>query len=114
MIRSKMQKQKEETERRIEALHILKAEKHTVWHGEPKLAIGSPEWRLSSSSQNLIKHPENTEDQKKQMCEAIEHIKFVVRMYKEQAENGRLLLHEHPAPASPWNLEEIRKVTKRE
>ena len=77
---------------------------------KPKLIIGSPECRLFSTMQNLTKHLKKTNEQDKQMCEAIEHIRFVVRVYRGQAEDGRMFLHEHTAQASPWDLGEIRKM----
>ena len=64
--------------------------------------------------QNLTKHLEKTEKQKEQKIEAIEHIKFVVEIYREHAKNGRLFLHEHPAQASSWDLEEIREMASKE
>ena len=31
-------------------------------------------------------------------------------MYKKQIDQGRLFLHEHPATATSWSLEEVGKV----
>ena len=37
-------------------------------------------------------------------------MKFVAKLYSNQVEEGRVLLHEHPAHAKSWGLSEIRKV----
>ena len=44
--------------------------------------------------------------------EAKKHIEFVVQLYREQIENGRWVLHEHPYQAISWDLEEIKKLEK--
>ena len=38
------------------------------------------------------------------------HIQFVVGLYEEQWKEGRLFLHEHPATATSWDLEELKKL----
>ena len=73
-----------------------------IREAKPKLVIGSPECRPCSPLRNLTKHPKKTEEPKEQKVEAIEHIKFVVKLYEEQAKNGRLLLREYPAQVSPF------------
>ena len=83
-----------------------------VREAKPKLIIGSPECRLFSPLQNLTKHLEKSKEQEIQKCEAIETIKCVVRIYREQVENGRLVLQEHPAQASSWDLDGNRKMSK--
>ena len=76
----------------------------------PKLVIGSPECRLFSALQNLSKHKQKSEEQRQELVEAKEHIKFVVELYKEQVKNGRWFLHEHPAQATSWDMEEIKQM----
>ena len=44
----------------------------------------------------------------------MEHIKFVVKLYRNQVREGRIFLHEHPANAKSWMLKEIRQVMKME
>ena len=70
------------------------------------MLIGSPMCKMFSSLQNLSKKTWNQERQS-EYVEAIEHIRFVVSLYKEQVDEGRLLLHKHPAGASSWDLDEI-------
>ena len=76
---------------------------------KPALLIGSPMCKMFSSLQNLSKKTWN-EERQSEYVEAIEHIRFVVSLYKEQVNEGRLFLHEHPAGASSWDLEEIKKM----
>ena len=54
----------------------------------------------------LSKKTWNEERQGKSV-EAIEHVRFVVKLYQILAEAGRWFLHEHPARASWWDLDEI-------
>ena len=64
---------------------------------KPKIVIGSPMCTMFSSLQRL-----SGWDDKKQVkwCEAKEHIKFMVEIYKIQTQEGRWFLHGHPASAS--------------
>ena len=36
-------------------------------------------------------------------AEAVEHLHFVMGIYKMQLDGGRHFLHEHPATASSWS-----------
>ena len=78
---------------------------------KPKLVIGSPGCTMFRSLQNMNKKYWSPEKKVKYM-EAVEHIKFVVKLYRKQAEGGRWFLHEHPAGASSWDLEEMAKLAK--
>ena len=44
------------------------------------------------------------------MARAVKHIEFVVSVYREQLENGRCFLHEHPACATSWQLKSIEEL----
>ena len=44
------------------------------------------------------------------MARAIKHIDFVVSVYREQLENGRYFVHEHPANATSWQLKSIEDL----
>jgi hypothetical protein len=46
------------------------------------------------------------------MKEAKNHVKVCIGLYKKQMSSGRLFLHEHPASASSWGMEEIVNVMK--
>ena len=40
------------------------------------------------------------------------HIKFMMKLYAEQARNGRYFLHEHPASAISWKEETIASIAQ--
>ena len=79
-----------------------------VREDKPWLLIGSPMCTMFSALQNLS---EWNEEKQKKWGEAREHIRFVVQLYKIQMQAGRVFLHEHPARASSWDLEEIKSLT---
>ena len=37
-------------------------------------------------------------------------MRSVVKLYKKQVENGRVLLHEQPAHAKSWMIPEVRRM----
>lgn len=73
----------------------------------PKLIVGSPMCTMFSSLQNLSKW---TEEKERRWREDREHLKFMGEVYHKQINEGRWFLHEHPASASSWRLQEIRQV----
>ena len=78
---------------------------------KPKLIIGSPECTMFSTLQNPSKNMRK-EGFEEKVKEAIGHVKFVTELYAMQIKEGRWLLHEHPAGASSWGLEEIKKIER--
>ena len=44
--------------------------------------------------------------------EALEHIKFCVKLYRIQQSNGRYFLHEHPRSASSWHGEVVMSLCR--
>ena len=46
--------------------------------------------------------------------QAREHIRWVVGLYRKQAREGRVFLHEHPANASSWSLEEVKDLSRKD
>ena len=77
----------------------------------PKLVIGSPMCTMFSKLQALSGW---SEDKQRKWCEAREHIKFMIAVYRRQLREGRWFLHEHPDSASSWGLEEVRKLMMEE
>ena len=73
----------------------------------PMLLIGSPMCTMFSSLQCLSAWNEETDEKWR---DAAGHIKWITSLYQKQIDEGRLLLHEHPASASCWNLPSIRKL----
>ena len=48
-----------------------------------------------------------TEYSETTLKEGVEHMKFVVKLYKKQVDQGRLFLHEQPAHAMSWIIPEV-------
>ena len=78
---------------------------------KPYLLIGSPECTQFCTWQglNAVKNttPEQIIKREKARREAVEHMEFVVSLYREQIEGGRYFPHEHPSCATPWKLESM-------
>ena len=79
---------------------------------KPRLIIGSPMCRMFSSLQNITKNKRRP-GWDERFVEAKAHVKFVMEIYEEQRKNGRLFLHEHPAGATSWDMEEVRKMQQK-
>ena len=45
-------------------------------------------------------------------AEGVEHMKFVVELYRMQVKAGRTFLHEQPAYATSWALPEIKQMMR--
>ena len=88
--------------------HRELAEKY-VEELKPLLLIGSPMCTMFSRLQTLSGWSDKKEER---WVDAKEHIKFVIKLYEKQMAGGRLFLHEHPASATSWKLDEVQKVMK--
>ena len=64
---------------------------------------------MFSSLQNFAKGIRKA-DLSERFNEAKKHIQFVVGLYEEQWEEGSLFLHDHPATATSWALEELKNL----
>ena len=42
----------------------------------------------------------------------IRHLEFTIELYRERLRHGRYFLHEHPAFASSWQEEAMKKLTE--
>ena len=47
-----------------------------------------------------------------QLKEGMQHMEFMVKLYKKQLEGGRIFLHENPAHAKSWALPCIRRMMR--
>ena len=65
---------------------------------------------MFSQLQQLNKHKGVERNQL--MKQAEEHLKFVVKLYKTQWQEGRKFLHEHPAGATSWQFRVIQDLLK--
>ena len=74
---------------------------------KPPVLIGSPPCVAFSQLQTMI--PDS--DRKScQLKEGMQHMEFMVRLYRKQLEGGRIFLHENPAHAKSWALPCIRMM----
>ena len=52
----------------------------------------------------------NPEEFEARLRKAEKHIEFAVKMYRIQLREGRYFVHEHPAGATSWRMEVIKKL----
>ena len=80
---------------------------------KPKLLIGSPMCTMFSQLQHLNwgRSEERDQEMQRRYENAVEHMKFVAKLYKLQLDGGRYFLHEHPQGASSWDLQCMRDIT---
>ena len=80
---------------------------------KPTWIIGSPPCTFFSAWNQGINHrkmdPARVEELRRM---AVQHLHFVVGLYKLQAESGSHFLHEHPATASSWKDLWIERLMK--
>ena len=74
---------------------------------KPLLVIGSPMCTMFSILQNLS---EWSQGKAKKLRAAKKHMRFCIEIYEEQLREGRLFLHEHPASATSWEMEEVKQL----
>ena len=76
--------------------------------------IGSPPCTsfCNWQSLNAARLGWTAEDIRKRHAEGELHVSFCCELYQLQAEAGRYYLHEHPASAAPWQLEEVQKLLR--
>ena len=75
----------------------------------PRLLVGSPECRMFSTQQQLSPW---TIEKARKLLDAKAHMKFVCDLYREQIEEGRWILHEHPVGATSWKMEVMMNILK--
>ena len=88
---------------RDRAMKKLKEEK-------PLLLVGSPMCTAFSTWQRInakIRDPYVVECERRR---AVMHLEFCIELYREQLRIGRYFIHEHPAYATSWQEECIRKL----
>ena len=73
----------------------------------PRLVIGSPECRMFSTLQTLSVW---TDKKSEEYADAVKHLEFVMKVYEKQVREDRFFLHEHPASATSWNLQSVKRV----
>ena len=69
----------------------------------PMLLIGSPMCTAFSQLQKFNIERMGIDWYTKKYNDAMIHLKFCTELYREQVNNGRFFLHEHPASATSWH-----------
>ena len=88
--------------------HLETAKEYQRVH-KPSVLIGSPPCTPLSQLQTL--NP-NTEEAARKRAEGIEHMKFVISLYRAQLSEGRVFLHEHPSNATSWGIGEMKRLVR--
>ena len=81
----------------------------------PYLLIGSPMCTVFSIIQNLNLHihrddPVWLAKYEEAKMKAVKHVEFCVKIYRHQMSRGRYFLHEHPAGATSWELDAVKRI----
>ena len=86
--------------------------KALVLREKPYVLIGSPPCTAFSSWQHLnaARLGWTAQEIRRRRAEGELHVRFCCELYKLQADAGRYYLHEHPANATSWQLEEVRAI----
>ena len=77
---------------------------------KPLMVIGSPPCVAFSNLQALSRNKRDCGIVKKEMGQAVGHLKFCMEIYRIQASAGRLFMHEHPHSASSWRRQEVIEI----
>ena len=95
----------DQPEMRARAMQKMKDEK-------PLLLIGSPMCTALSAWQHINNLPGKRDPAivEKEMQKAMVHIAFCCELYEYQVSRGRYFLHEHPASATSWRTDEIKRI----
>ena len=77
---------------------------------QPMLLIGSPMCTAFSAWQHINNSQRDPEVTSKEYERGFCHFRFCCELYEHQAAHGRYLLHEHPAQATSWCTEEVKRI----
>ena len=91
--------------KRDKALHNVRTEK-------PAMVIGSVMCTAWCSWQALNNTKRDPEVVRREVIRARMHLDFMVGIYVEQLEGGRLFRHEHPAGATSWHEASIERLSE--
>ncbi len=95
----------------------LQTDRDAAWNyivtNRPLMVIGSPMCTLFSQLQNLRKiSPEGDANFEVRLENAIMHLKFCIKVYRRQSSEGMYYLHEHPATATSWQVQEMQELAQ--
>ena len=71
----------------------------------PMFLVGSPVCKAWSSWQALNEAKGNSDLLQRERARSLIHLQFCIELYKEQMNNGRFFLHEHPEFATSWQTD---------
>jgi hypothetical protein len=77
---------------------------------QPMLLIGSPMCTAFSAWQHINNSKRDPEVTFKEYQRGLSHLRFCCELYEYQVAHGRYFLHEHPAQATSWCTEEVKKI----
>ena len=91
------------TSRRQDARELLE-------RSRPGVLIGSPMCTAFSALQALSAHRRTPEENRRLLVEAEVHLRFCCELYERQLKRGAFFVHEHPATATSWRCECVRRL----
>ena len=77
---------------------------------KPHFLIGSPMCTAFSALQGLNKWRMHPTKWQSMMDKGLRHMRFAIKLYRLQAEQGRWFLHEHPNSATSWKMPEMASL----
>jgi hypothetical protein len=80
---------------------------------KPLLVTGSPMCTDWSTMIKLNWSKMGPDEKDRRTKVARRHLRFCVKLYQHQANEGRYLLHEHPMGAGSWNEPEVKSMVER-
>ena len=84
--------------------------KKLVRSTQPYCIIGSPPCAPFSRLQEISRAKRNPKTMAEELRKGKEHIRFGVEVYRMQIAQKRHFIHEHPATATSWQMEEIKEL----
>ena len=78
---------------------------------EPMMLVLSPMCGPFSTLQSVFNYPKMQKGEvEDKVRDAMEHVKFCLKLCLEQYRNGRLFLFEHPAGAASWSMKAMQEM----
>ena len=92
-------------DKRTKARLLVKSQK-------PKFLILSPMCTAFCTWQalNAVRHAKDPDAIRREKMRALVHLSFAMELAREQAENGRYFLFEHPQSATSWSEDDVKEV----
>ena len=81
---------------------------------QPLLLIGSPMCTAFSAWQYINNSKRDGKIVESEKARGMKHLKFCCDLYEYQVSNGRYFLHEHPAQATSWHTDVVKRIMNME